>query len=200
MAGHVPADPRGSPGTRLMGVTKSGVWQREERKWRKFSGLAAPIGRLCACRTSGLTERVQADADRAQCRCRGQGPGATGRPSCWPNSATMTGLSAAQRCGERFGNDFRAIRKILDDFNPDFVLVWGDDQYENFQRGHRPAVLPPGLRPRFRSAALAQRQRRQAEPLGRAGRLDAAAERPSRGGEIPRHRPHRTRHRHGLCL
>ena len=32
-----------------------------------------------------------------------------------------------QRCGERFGNDFRAIRRILDDFNPDFVLVWGDD-------------------------------------------------------------------------
>src|SRR5215510_6207357 len=42
------------------------------------------------------------------------------------------GLSAANRCGERFGKDFRAIRKILDDFNPDLVVVWGDDQYENF--------------------------------------------------------------------
>src|SRR5271166_3007272 len=34
------------------------------------------------------------------------------------------GLSAANRCGERFGNDFRAIRKILNDFNPDLVVVW----------------------------------------------------------------------------
>src|ERR1051326_6503557 len=49
------------------------------------------------------------------------------------------GLGAAQRCGERFGNDFRAIRKILDDFNPDFVLVWGDDQYENFKED----IVPP---------------------------------------------------------
>src|SRR6201993_4949123 len=42
------------------------------------------------------------------------------------------GLSAANRCGERFGNDFRALRKILDDFNPDLVLGGGDDQYEIF--------------------------------------------------------------------
>src|SRR5215471_14417544 len=37
------------------------------------------------------------------------------------------------------GNDFRAIRKILDDFKPDFVLVWGDDQYENFKED----IVPP---------------------------------------------------------
>ena len=50
------------------------------------------------------------------------------------------GLSAAQRCGERFGKDIRAIRKILDDFNPDFVLVWVDDQYENFKEDIVPLV------------------------------------------------------------
>ncbi len=49
------------------------------------------------------------------------------------------GLSAANRCGERFGNDFRAIRKILDDFDPDLVVVWGDDQYENFREDIVPA-------------------------------------------------------------
>src|SRR5215467_497093 len=49
------------------------------------------------------------------------------------------GLSAANRCGERFANDFRAIRKILDDFNPDLVVVWGDDQYENFREDIVPA-------------------------------------------------------------
>src|SRR5215471_12607760 len=28
---------------------------------------------------------------------------------------------------------FRAVRAALDSFNPDFILIWGDDQYENFR-------------------------------------------------------------------
>ncbi len=28
---------------------------------------------------------------------------------------------------------FRAVRAALESFNPDFILIWGDDQYENFQ-------------------------------------------------------------------
>ncbi len=35
--------------------------------------------------------------------------------------------------------DFRKIRSVLDDFKPDFVLIWGDDQYENF----REEIIPP---------------------------------------------------------
>ena len=61
----------------------------------------------------------------------------------------MTASSAANRCGERFGNDFRAIRKILDDFNPDFVLVWGDDQYENFKEDIVPAFCLLGYDDEF---------------------------------------------------
>ena len=34
---------------------------------------------------------------------------------------------------------FRKIRAELDAFNPDFVLIWGDDQYENF----REDCVPP---------------------------------------------------------
>src|SRR5207248_8796474 len=65
-------------------------------------------------------------------------------PANWPDELIAElgnddGLSAANRCGERFGNDFRAIRKILDDFNPDLVVVWGDDQYENFREDIVPA-------------------------------------------------------------
>ena len=30
-------------------------------------------------------------------------------------------------------------RAALDDFKPDFVLIWGDDQYENF----REDIIPP---------------------------------------------------------
>jgi len=65
-------------------------------------------------------------------------------PANWPDELIAElgnddGLSAANRCGERFGNDFRAIRKILDDFNPDLVVIWGDDQYENFREDIVPA-------------------------------------------------------------
>ena len=75
-------------------------------------------------------------------------------PANWPKELMAElgnddGLSAANRCGERFGNDFRAIRKILDDFNPDFVLVWGDDQYENFKEDIVPPFCVLGYDPEF---------------------------------------------------
>jgi hypothetical protein len=35
--------------------------------------------------------------------------------------------------------NFRRLRDELDEFDPDFVLVWGDDQYENFQD----TIIPP---------------------------------------------------------
>src|SRR6059058_2246318 len=75
-------------------------------------------------------------------------------PANWPPELLAElgndgGLGAAQRCGERFGNDFRAIRKILDDFNPDFVLVWGDDQYENFKEDIVPPFCVLGYDPEF---------------------------------------------------
>lgn len=31
------------------------------------------------------------------------------------------------------------MRAAIDDFKPDFVLIWGDDQYENF----REEIIPP---------------------------------------------------------
>src|SRR5579863_2384730 len=70
-------------------------------------------------------------------------------PANWPPEMLAElgndeGLSAANRCGERFGNDFRAIRKILDDFNPDVVVIWGDDQYENFREDIVPAFCVLG--------------------------------------------------------
>ena len=33
----------------------------------------------------------------------------------------------------------RAARAALDAFNPDFILIFGDDQYENFREGGVPA-------------------------------------------------------------
>jgi hypothetical protein len=62
----------------------------------------------------------------------------------WPRPmqeewADDEGLNAARRHREIVVNGFRQLREELDSFNPDFVLIWGDDQYENF----REDVVPP---------------------------------------------------------
>ena len=46
---------------------------------------------------------------------------------------------AARRHREVVVNGFRQLREELDSFNPDAVLIWGDDQYENFHED----VVPP---------------------------------------------------------
>ena len=40
---------------------------------------------------------------------------------------------------------FRAVRSALDAFDPDIVLIWGDDQYENFREDIIPAFCVMGL-------------------------------------------------------
>jgi hypothetical protein len=49
------------------------------------------------------------------------------------------GLSAAHRHRETMVTAFRQLRAEVDAFNPDFILIWGDDQYENFKED----VVPP---------------------------------------------------------
>lgn len=43
------------------------------------------------------------------------------------------GRAAASRHRTGQVEAFREARKTLDEFKPDFVLIWGDDQYENFK-------------------------------------------------------------------
>jgi hypothetical protein len=43
------------------------------------------------------------------------------------------GVSAAREHEDRLVQGFRVVRKELDAFQPDLVLIWGDDQYENFR-------------------------------------------------------------------
>lgn len=49
------------------------------------------------------------------------------------------GLSAARRHREAMVAAFRQLRAEVDAFKPDFILIWGDDQYENFKED----VVPP---------------------------------------------------------
>jgi hypothetical protein len=65
-------------------------------------------------------------------------------PATWPPDmqaewGSDEGRSAAPRHRAAFIEHLRVLRKKLDDFNPDFVVMWGDDQYENF----REDIIPP---------------------------------------------------------
>ncbi len=62
----------------------------------------------------------------------------------WPEPMQLEwgddeGLTSARRHRELVVNSFRRLRAELDAFNPDFVLIWGDDQYENFKED----IVPP---------------------------------------------------------
>ena len=49
------------------------------------------------------------------------------------------GTAAAGRHRAALVDWLRKVRAALDEFHPDFVLIWGDDQYENF----REDMIPP---------------------------------------------------------
>jgi hypothetical protein len=65
-------------------------------------------------------------------------------PENWPPALRAEwsddeGRAAARRHREELVKGFRAARAALDAFRPDLVLVWGDDQYENFKED----LIPP---------------------------------------------------------
>ena len=65
-------------------------------------------------------------------------------PLNWPEPMRVeygddAGYAAAVRLRRRMVAGFRQLRAELDAFNPDFVVIWGDDQYENF----REDIIPP---------------------------------------------------------
>ena len=69
------------------------------------------------------------------------------RPEGWPTAmqaeyGTDAGAAAAARHRESLLAGFRNARRVLDEFDPDFVVIWGDDQYENFKED----IIPPYLR------------------------------------------------------
>jgi len=73
------------------------------------------------------------------------------------------GLTAARNHRQTLVDGFRAARAAIDAFNPDLVLIFGDDQYENFKLD----IIPP-----FCVYAL---QDIEAEPFKASAGLGAAA-------------------------
>src|SRR4051794_21202215 len=65
-------------------------------------------------------------------------------PDGWPEAMRAEwgndeGTSSAARHREKLVGWLNKTRAALDAFKPDFVLMWGDDQYENFKED----VVPP---------------------------------------------------------
>ena len=107
-----------------------------------------------------------------------------GRRRSAASTATTAAPPRRPRTAAQLVRHFRHARGSLDDFRPDVVIIWGDDQYENFKRGHHPAVLRARVR-RGRGAARGAR-RRVAQRVGRAGRHGDPVHGPPRGGQVPR--------------
>ena len=66
------------------------------------------------------------------------------KPSGWPAGmreewGNDEGTSAASKHREHHLTWLRKVRASLDTFKPDFIVIWGDDQYENF----REEIVPP---------------------------------------------------------
>jgi Catalytic LigB subunit of aromatic ring-opening dioxygenase len=71
-------------------------------------------------------------------------PEAYRSPESWPAEMREEwgkdeGTAAAARHRAVMVNEFRKMRQELDRFKPDFIVIWGDDQYENFKED----IIPP---------------------------------------------------------
>ena len=65
-------------------------------------------------------------------------------PANWPEAMRVEygedeGAASAAAHRERLVKSFRVVNDEIRAFNPDFVLIFGDDQYENF----RETIIPP---------------------------------------------------------
>jgi hypothetical protein len=65
-------------------------------------------------------------------------------PANWParmreEFSGDQGKAAAALHRQELLNGMQKVRAALDEFQPDFVLIWGDDQYENFTED----IIPP---------------------------------------------------------
>jgi hypothetical protein len=65
-------------------------------------------------------------------------------PANWPADMRAEwgddqGVAGAHAHRNALAAEFRRVRRTLDDFKPDVVVIWGDDQYENFKED----IIPP---------------------------------------------------------
>src|SRR5258708_27667664 len=66
-------------------------------------------------------------------------PGHMKNPASWPEKLREElgndwGAATASRYREVYRQHFAEARRALDAFSPDLIIMWGDDQYENFKK------------------------------------------------------------------
>src|ERR1700738_4522161 len=121
-----------------------------------FPGLMLPDSYMSSFLSRTLMSRTL-KSDRV--------PAEMKEPARWPQplrqelGANENGAAAAEH-RRRLVGGFRKAREALDAFKPDFVLIWGDGQYENFREDGVPSFCV------FALDAIASR------PFGRPGRTD----------------------------
>ena len=86
-------------------------------------------------------------------------------PARWPQQLRDElgddwGASAARKAREVYRRHFAEARRALDDFKPDVVVMWGDDQYENFKED----IVPPFAVLAYEAHEFAPWQRRDWNP------------------------------------
>jgi hypothetical protein len=86
-----------------------------------FLGPDQDLGRLL---------RLTLKSDKVPARFKDQDSWPVAMRAEW---GTDEGLTAARRHRQQVFDDFRKVRARIVAFRPDFVLIWGDDQYEQFK-------------------------------------------------------------------
>jgi hypothetical protein len=95
-------------------------------------------------------------------------------PANWPEAMQVEWndpIAAAQRHRAALVDGFRNVRRAIDEFAPDVIVIWGDDQYENF----REDVIPPVCvlaYDEFDSTPWRPRARHGAAPAGTGGKAN----------------------------
>ena len=108
-------------------------------------------------------------------------------PHSWPEAMRHEfgedeGFTAAIAHRQRLVAGFRQLRAAIDAFQPDFLLIWGDDQYENFQED----IIPPFCVLAWDDIACQPLKRRRSNPWESPRRpCSATTAVPSRGGTSP---------------
>jgi hypothetical protein len=128
-------------------------------------------------------------------------------PDAWKNRANWPeamreeygedgGTAAAGEHRDTFVKGVRKLRDALDNFNPDFIVVFGDDQYENFREDVVPSFCVYAYDDIDMTPYMPRRAGQEAPAaIPRPDDQDAKD-----GSEVPRARPHRRKDRYGILV
>ncbi len=117
---------------------EEGVSEQEDREMAEILGLGCTHRPVMLRRDEDWTFMMRASLDDPDM------PVEMKDPANWPAPLRAElgndwGTAAAGRAREVYRRHFAEARRALDDFKPDVIVMFGDDQYENFKED----IVPP---------------------------------------------------------